>query len=314
LSRRYLVTGASGFVGAYLARRLAEMDADIHVLVRASSDLGRLAGIESRISVHRVDLLDREGLANALRRLRPTHIWHAATYGGFSHQSESDKISATNFTGTVNLLDAAREVDFAVFINTGSSSEYGMKAQAMREDDELAPLSAYGASKAGATLYAQAMGKSLHLPVYTLRLFSPFGPYEASSRLVPTVIDACLSRRTLRLSRAESVRDFSYVEDAFRAYLALSAGHAPPGEIFNVGSGVQHTVGELAAAAINLSGSTIEIEWGAEAPRPNEPLTWVADIAKARRLLGWSPSYSLEEGLAATIAWAKGERQMVKAS
>jgi nucleoside-diphosphate-sugar epimerase len=302
---RYLLTGATGFVGAYLARRLLESGQEVHLLARESSNLWRLADLQDRLILHHVDLLEAERLAETLQAIRPTHIWHLATYGGFATQQEALRIAQTNFMGTVNLLHASLETGFETFINTGSSSEYGIKTAPMREADLPEPLSAYGASKAGATLYAQGLAKTNGLPIFNLRLFSPFGPQEDPSRLVATVIKACVRGEAPRLASPHSVRDFIYVEDVFRFYQALDPAALAPGEILNVGSGKQSTVGDLVATALKLSGSDLEPIWGSAAPRPNEPTSWVADMTKAERLLNWKPAFSLEAGLAETLDWAR---------
>lgn len=305
MGRRYLVTGATGFVGSYMTRRLVETGREVHVLARATSDRQRLSGLESRIGMHTVDLLDSEGLERALKDIRPTDIWHLATYGGFAREQDSQRIAQTNFIGTSNLLEAASRVGFERFINTGSSSEYGHKDHPMREDDLLDPLSVYGASKAATTLWAQAMARTRQLPVYTLRLFSAYGPGEEASRLVPTVISACLRGIAPSLASPRSVRDFVYVEDIFRLFDLVEPSRLAPGEILNVGSGQEHTVGELVETVMRLAGASVAPVWGSDAPRPNEPRHWVADVSKAERLLGWRPAHSLEAGLRATLEWTR---------
>lgn len=308
---RYLLTGATGFVGGYLARRLLEDGHEVHLLVRENSNLWRLEGLLKDLTLHQADLMDAERLTDVLKGVQASNIWHLATYGGFAFQHDAQRIAQTNFMGTVNLLHAACEVGFECFLNTGSSSEYGVKTEPMRESDLPMPLSSYGASKAGATLYAQGLAMSRGLPIYNLRLFSPYGPQEDPSRLVATVVKACLDGVAPQLASPHSVRDFIYVEDVYRFYGAVAQADLPPGEVLNVGSGIQYTVGELVETALRLSGNGLTPIWGSQDPRPNEPKRWVADLSKVESLLGWRPSYSLEAGLKATLDWACTARPVI---
>jgi nucleoside-diphosphate-sugar epimerase len=301
-----LVTGASGFVGSHLARRLAGTGADVHVFLRSSSDTRRLGDISGRLERHAVDLTDPASIRAAVDRVRPRTVFHCASWGGHPGQTDEATIFGTNLAGTFRLLAACAEAGFDRFVHTGSSSEYGMKTTPMSEGDEPAPGDAYGASKAGATLWCRAISASRKLPTVTLRLFSPYGPWDDPIRLVPSVSRAFLDGRSPRLASPSGARDFVYIDDVVDACLLAASVPSAAGEIINVGSGRQATAGEVVDILSRLIPGSPAPSWGAISPRPG-PSVWVAGIGKARRILGWEPKVPLEEGLRRTVEWMRDE-------
>lgn len=212
----------------------------------------------------------------------------------------------TNLAGTFHLLAACAETGFDRFVHAGSSSEYGIKSTPMSEKDPLAPEDAYGASKAGASLWCRAIAASWKLPVATLRLFSPYGPWDDPVRLIPTAARAFLDGRSPRLASPSGVRDFVFVDDVVDAFLLAATVPSAAGEILNIGSGRQTTVGEVVDILSRLIPGAPAPSWNAVPARPGSPV-WVADIGHARRLLGWEPKVPLEEGLQRTIEWMRNE-------
>jgi len=139
VQERFLVTGATGFVGACLVRKLASLGCEVHALVRPGADRWRLEGLAGKLHWHVSDLTDSERLGEIVSSVAPTAIYHFATHGAYPHQTDADQIILTGVFGTWNLLKACAAVDYKLFVNIGSSSEYGNKEFAMRETDPLAP-------------------------------------------------------------------------------------------------------------------------------------------------------------------------------
>lgn len=301
-----LVTGASGFVGSHLVRRLAGTGADVHVFLRSSSDARRLGGISGPLNRHTADLTDPASVRAAVHRVRPRTIFHCASWGGHPGQTDEAAIFGANLAGTFHLLSACAEAGFDRFVHTGSSSEYGMKTSPMAEGDEPAPVDAYGASKAGATLWCRAFAASRKLPVVTLRLFSPYGPWDDPVRLIPAAARAFLEGRSPQLASPSGARDFVYIDDVVDACLLAAVVPSAAGEIINVGSGRQATAGEVVDILSRLIPGAPLPAWGAIPPRPG-PAVWVADTGKARRILGWMPKVPLEVGLRRTVEWMRDE-------
>lgn len=304
--KKILITGATGFIGANLVRYFLKRQASVSILIRKTSDKWRIQDIIKKVSAYSVDLLDSRKLSRAILHIRPEIIFHTAAYGGYIFQQHTKKIFETNFLGTVNLVNACRNINFELFINTGSSSEYGIKSKAMAETDLLEPLTDYGVSKAAATLYCQAVAKREKRPIITLRLFSPYGYYEEPSRLIPSVIKACLKGENPKLSSPNFVRDFIFIEDIISAYdKAADNKDEVSGKIFNIGYGKQYTLGEAVNKIAEVSEEKIRPQWDRISNPRFEPASWCADISKAAKILNWKPKYTLEEGIKKNIAWFK---------
>ena len=213
---------------------------------------------------------------------------------------------AVNLKGAINLIDSCRKLDFELFINSGSSSEYGLKPKPMNEDDILEPFSAYGISKAMAGLYAQKTAQDSKKPIITLRLFSPYGYFEDYNRLIPTVILSCLRGQHVELSSPCSVRDFIFIDDVVEAYLkTLEYKDKMRGGIFNIGSGIQYKIEDVVRKIIKLTGSRVSPEWESLKNPRIEPSRWQANRDKAEKELHWAPIHTLDKGLIKTISWFK---------
>jgi nucleoside-diphosphate-sugar epimerase len=303
MAMRTLLTGAAGFVGAVLTRRLLAAGHEVHALLRPGSDAWRLKDVLPEVRRVDVDLRDLDAVKSAAAAARPDAIFHLAAHGAYPFQTDPSAIIETNFLGTWNLLKATAGLDYQVFVNTGSSSEYGFKDYAMRETDLLEPNSYYSVAKCAQTLLCQHFAHVEKKPITTFRLFSAFGPWEEPTRLVPTLIRRCLRGEALKLVPRETARDFVFVDDVVDAYLAIDKLAALSGEIVNIGTGVQSTVGDVVDAVLRHTGARVECHWGAMQPRIWDAKTWVGDCTKSMRLLGWRPRTSLDEGLRQTVAW-----------
>lgn len=303
-NKKVLITGSTGFIGANLTRKCIDAGAQVYIFTRAVSNKWRVKDILCDINEYDVDLLEYEKVKTVVHKIRPEIIFHTATYGGYPTQKQSDSIIQTNITGTMNLLNACSQIGFEMFVNTGSSSEYGIKDSPIKETDSLNPNSCYGIVKGAATLLCQLKAREENLPITTLRLFSPYGYYEDSTRLVASVIIACLKGENPKLSFPNSVRDFIFIEDVIEAYIKTTVqSDKAKSEIFNIGGGQQFTVREVVNTIVNLVGNNVEPEWGIMPNHRVEPQIWQADITKATNIFNWQPHYSLKEGLAKTIEW-----------
>jgi len=302
---KIFITGATGFIGSNLTRRSLDKGAEVFINIRNTSDTWRIRDILNEVDVIPVDITEYAKLKDFLKEIRPDIIFHTATYGGNAGQKNTEKIIKTNFIGTINLLRSCRDINPDLFVNTGSSSEYGIKDSAITESCLLEPVTEYGASKAAATLYCQTIACTEKLPVVTLRLFSPYGRYEQKSRLVPSLILAALQKINPRITSRQFVRDFIFIEDVLDAYEAVIDNKNASGKIFNIGSGQQHSVGEVVDMIVRLLGNEVSFEIGIPQAWKNEPAFWQADIQRAKSELEWEPKYSLEKGLSTTIDWFK---------
>lgn len=285
-----LVTGATGFIGANLVKALVKNEKDnIFITARSSSNLWRIEDVKDKLQgIANIDLENKTLITDMLKSFSPDYIYHVATYGGFPGQTDKEKIVSTNFIGTMNLLDSAVKYGVKQFINTGSSSEYGIKDKPMKEDEICTPVNFYGLTKLAATNYCTMVGKNLDYKVCTLRLFSPYGALEDKSRLYPSIISALKAGKPPELSKPDSVRDFIPVEKVVKVYLTIVNLAYKPGDIINVGSGKQETIKHLYTSIAQSMNTNIEPVWGKAAQRKFEPVRWEADITKLKSLMDWS--------------------------
>jgi nucleoside-diphosphate-sugar epimerase len=211
-----------------------------------------------------------------------------------------------NLLGTINIIDACEDVDYECLVNTGSSAEYGPKEKKMNEQDLCNPQIVYAITKLAGTNYASCVGKTHKKPVVTLRLFSPYGPYDDPKRLMSEAIVNALEGKPIFFSRPNIVRDYIYIEEVVDAYLkVVEKAKNYKGEIFNLGSGQETTIQEVISEIIKITGSRSRTKWGVLPPRDFESPVWQADMSKMRELIGWKPQKSLQGGLEKTIYWYK---------
>jgi nucleoside-diphosphate-sugar epimerase len=305
MTEKVLVTGATGFVGANLVRRLLQRDYDVHIITRASSNKWRLADILSKLSDYTVDLSQPRKLRTLIRQVKPDVIFHLAASGIYSGVQLSErKLIEINFSGTVNLVNACQDIDYKCFVNTGSSSEYGPKRHPMKETDVCEPITMYGITKCAATLYGGSIAKTKDKPIIGFRLFSPYGPYDDKSRLVVYSIVNALQNKDLNLANPEAVRDYIYVEDVVDLYMrSIDRAYELKGEVFNAGSGSQTTISSIVSKVIEFTQSKSNVNWQAVKGRGWDTQRWEADIEKTSKTFNWKPTYDIEKGLKRTIDW-----------
>jgi nucleoside-diphosphate-sugar epimerase len=308
---RALVTGAAGFIGAALARRLLAEGHEVTLLAGPRSDLWRIEELRGDAELVAVDLRDGEAVEALVARTRPELVFHLAAHGAYSWQDSVPRIVETNVTGIVHVVEAAARAGVRAVVNAGSSSEYGLKDHAPPEDELPEPNSAYAVTKAAATLYCGWAARSREQAVTTLRLYSAYGPWEEPRRLVPAVVVHGLERRLPPLVDPHIARDFVYVEDVLDAFL-LAAQRARPGDgaVYNVGSGKQTTLRELAEAARRVFAIEEQPAWGSFPARHWDTDVWVADSRRIQAELGWHARTPIDDGLAATARWLEERSEL----
>ncbi len=308
MPKRVLVTGASGFIGSHIVRRLIRDGHAVSVLARPTSSWQRLEDLRSSFTVIPVDITDKEALAPILRAQQPEWIFHMANaglYGGAS--GTDDQVARVNVLGLINLLESLQEVPYEVFINGASSAEYGPKHAPMKETDLCEPMSMYAVTKLAATSYATMIARLKNKPIVSARFFSPFGPGDDERRLIPTLIRTMLAGKEATVA-PEAMRDFIYIDDAVGALISL-AEHpdkkAITGQILNIGTGVGLRARQVAETIAVATGVTPKIVWNNAQVRYWDSSVWQADMTKTFGLTGWRPQTSFEQGIAATVSWIR---------
>jgi dolichol-phosphate mannosyltransferase len=296
-----LVLGAGGFVGANLFRALLAVRDDVYGTV-TDPDNARLADINpERLLVGRFERGYRNPLVAGGCSFKT--VFNCIAYGGYSWQKDADLIRWTNYELTKSIVEDLACSDIVAYVHAGSSSEYGENVSGPREDNHPTPNSVYAESKAAATTYLQHKGIG-GFPCVTLRLFSVYGAFEDPKRLIPTLVEAGLRKAYPPLVNANISRDFVYVDDVVEAFVdaasGLSTGRLTRGDVFNIGTGIATTIGELAAIAKNLFGIPGEPAYTMSARDWDQGGKWYADTAKASSVLGWTARTMLVDGLRKT--------------
>ena len=291
---RILVTGATGFVGNNLARYLVNHRYEVGLLLRDPENW-RVCDIASSTRILQANLTDLSSVQRAFEEYKPDFIFHCAAYGTRpKYQKDLEEMMRTNIAGTKNLLEISEGIPL---VNTGSSTEYGIKDAPMKESDFCEPILDYGVTKLAQTLICKRYGAP------TLRLFSPYGPWEDPNRLIPTLIKSSLDG--ISVSLKNTVRDYLFIDDISLAFVrSMDCYPQIKGEIINVSSGKQIETEELVEIVYGEKQKTINISWNYQAVQ-TEPKSWIADIEKANLLLGWQPQTSITEGIAKSREWWK---------
>ncbi len=310
VGKRVLVTGAGGFIGSHLTEYLVGLGAEVCAFVHYNA-AGRWGWLQESscsgdFEVVLGDVTDRDCVRSAVAER--DLVFHLAALIGipYSYQAPSSYIN-TNITGTFNVLQSALDSEVERVVHTSTSETYGSARYV--PIDEAHPLqgqSPYAATKIGADKLAESFYCSFDLPVVTVRPFNTYGPRQSTRAIIPTVIVQALAGEAVRLGATSPRRDMNYVEDTVRGFVAAAlGGDENLGEVFNLGSGQEVAIGDLAEQIVRLTDERVEIRSDEERVRPekSEVNRLLADNNKACRQLDWAPQIPLEEGLQRTIEW-----------
>ncbi len=298
-----LVTGITGFIGSHLGRRLVADGHDVVAIVRPGSPRPLIADYESSLRFIEAELRDADAYRSRLRELRPERAFHVAWYaehGRFWSAPENlDSVSAT-----LSLTRALADAGCARLVCAGSCAEYRWDSRLLSEESPCEPASLYGVAKNAARQLVCAASDELGISTAWARLFFPFGPGEAKTRLIPQVALALLRGENARCTHGRQLRDFIHVADVAAGLCAI-ADSTLVGPV-NLGSGTPTSIAEVAHAIARLCGRAPgDVILGAIETGADDPDEIVADMSKLLST-GWHPELSLEEGLAdAVAAWRK---------
>ena len=307
---RALVTGASGFIGSHLVRRLIADGVEVHALTSAVSSVTpvRLVDVVDRITLHEASLTDRSAMDAVVSASAPTHVFHL---GAYTHVGKSwdriDECVQVNVQGTANLAEALSRAHCRRVVSVGTSEIYGDVASPFREDEPVRPISPYSATKYAAECLCRVFHQGRGLPVVMVRPFNAYGPAQSPDRIIPEVITRALRGQDILMTHGHQTREFNFVEDVVDGMVRAAVAPGVEGEIINIGCGEDIAIRDVATLVLKLMGDPVMARFGALADRPTEIWSMHADTTKTRALLGWEPRHTLEDGLERTIAWYREE-------
>lgn len=319
--KKVLVTGADGFIGSHLTESLLEKGYDVKAFVYYNSfnNWGWLDTLPKekldQIEIFAGDIRDPNGVREAMKGV--DEVFHLAALIAipFSYHSPDSYVD-TNIKGTLNVLQAARELDTNRILITSTSEVYGT-AQYVPIDEKhpFQGQSPYSATKIGADRLAESFYRSFNLPVSIVRPFNTFGPRQSARAVIPTIISQLLAGKDkIELGALTPTRDFNYVKDTAAGFIAIAESDKTIGEEINIATQREISIGDLAKEIIAQINPNAQIVCDEKRLRPekSEVNRLLGDNTKIRALTDWKQQYTFEEGIAETIAWIREHMQAYK--
>lgn len=314
--KKILVTGADGFIGSHLTEMLVREGYNVRafVLYNSFNSWGWLdespTEIKKELDVFAGDVRDPHGIKKAMEGCDCVLNLAALIAIPYSYHSPDTYVD-TNIKGALNVVQAARDLGVAKVVQTSTSEVYGTaQFVPITEEHPLQGQSPYSASKIGADQIALSFYRSFETPVAVIRPFNTYGPRQSARAVIPTIItQIAIGKRKIKLGALSPTRDFNFVKDTARGFISVMESDKSVGEVINIGSNFEVSIGDTAKIIAEVMGAEIEIECEAERMRPKKSEVnrlW-ADNSKAKRLLGWEPQYGgrdgFKRGLKETAEW-----------
>ena len=323
--KKILVTGADGFIGSHLTEQLVREGYDVKafVLYNSFNSWGWLdessADIKKELEVFAGDIRDAHGVKTAMEGCDAVLNLAALIAIPYSYHSPDTYVD-TNVKGALNVVQAARELGIEKVVQTSTSEVYGTaQFVPITEEHPLQGQSPYSASKIGADQIALSFYRSFGTPVALIRPFNTYGPRQSARAVIPTIITQLLNgKRKIKLGALSPTRDFNYVKDTVQGFISVMNSPKSIGEVINIGSNFEVSIGDTAKIIAEAMDVEIEIETDEVRLRPEKSEVnrlW-ADNSKAKELLGWEPKYGgrdgFKRGLKETIDWFADKENLKK--
>lgn len=293
-----LVTGGTGFIGSHVVRQLLDSGADVHALDNGFTGSAEL--VPEAVTIHNVDLRNADAVNRTLNDVDPSILVHLAAIHFVPYCNENPKEAFdVNTIGTRNVLQAARRSEsLKRVVNTSTAAVYGSAPGPHVEDEGIGPTDIYGRTKLVAEDEARLFNSETDIPTASTRLFNTYGTRETNSHLIPAILDQIeAGSRTVELGNLSPARDFIHANDVANAIVILATGFNDDYDVYNVGTGTEHTVREVVEAVSDALGEEITIEQDEDRIRESDRLHLQADITRIKSDFGWTPELTLREGL-----------------
>ncbi|MDD5066972.1 MAG: GDP-mannose 4,6-dehydratase [bacterium] len=313
--KRILITGAAGFIGSFLTKKIVDLGCRPHILVNEKEDLWRVRGILDHVRVFETNLTYYDIVARYIKTIKPEIIFHLAGVKNVSRDVDLVfPILDIDTKGTLNILHTLvkEKIEVKRVVLTGTCEEYGDGKTPFRESQREISVSPYSAGRTALAYFSMMFNKIFNLPITFLRPFLTYGPKQDLSMFIPSLISHCLERKKFLMTSGEQTREFNHVEDIARAYILASYYDSAVGQIINIGNGKQYRIRDVAEKITGIMKASAYLKIGALKQRRGETSEFYADSKKAKALLHWQPQISFEQGLQETIDWYTGNHRIMK--
>lgn len=321
MKKKVLVTGADGFIGSHLAEMLVREGYDVRAfaLYNSFNSWGWLdhSPLKNDMEVVTGNVSDYECVYHAMKGCDVVYHLAALIAIPYSYAAPESYVD-TNIKGTLNVVKAARHLEVSRVLQTSTSEVYGTaRFVPITEEHPLQGQSPYAATKIGADQLAMSYYTSFKTPVTIVRPFNTYGPRQSARAVIPTIItQIAAGQRKIKLGSISPTRDFNYVEDTVRGFLALAASDKAVGEVVNLASNFEISVGDTVSLIAEVMGAPVQIETDEQRIRPDlsEVERLWGDNAKAKKIAGWEPQYAgrdgLRRGLMQTAEWFRNPENL----
>ena len=322
--KKILVTGADGFIGSHLVEALVRRGHDVRafVLYNSFNSWGWLdhsePSIKKNLDIFAGDVRDPYGVKQAMRGFDVVLHLAALIAIPYSYHSPGAYVE-TNVMGSLHIVQAARELGVEKVVHTSTSEVYGTALYVpIDENHPLQGQSPYSATKIGADQIVLSFYRSFGTPLTVIRPFNTYGPRQSARAIIPTVITQILTgKKVIRLGALTPTRDFNYIDDTVRGFIAIAESDAAVGQVVNIGSGFEVSIGDTARMIVEELSADVEIVTDEQRLRPqkSEVERLLADNSRAKKLIGWTPEYGgldgFRRGIRKTIDWFSNPANIV---
>ena len=304
---KVLVTGAGGFIGAAVVGELTRAGHNVVGTIRPEGDARRLLNFKSNVNLVSLDLRDDRNVTIMMQDCRPDVVIHAA-WSGVANNSRADRLQITdNIAASCHLLEAAVAHGASKFVGLGSQGEYGPLQRKINETELPQPTTLYGASKLAVHVLTRQLAAQAGISYAWLRIFSTYGPDDNSHWLIPSLIDQMLEGQRPRTTLGEQFWDYLFIDDLAEAVASIGTNPVAEG-LFNLGSGQPIQVRTIVEKIRDLAAPGLELIFGEIPYKSDQVWHMEADIDHLRTIADWSPTISIDAGLAATVQWHRERR------
>ena len=299
---KLLIIGGTGFIGQHVVKMALKKGFNVTVLTKNNHNANdKLDGV---IYIA-VDIGNKVSLLSNLKIKVFDYVINLGGYINHANYSNGgSEVYDVHFSGVRNLVDCLDKSKIKGFVQIGSSDEYGNNSAPQIETQREAPISPYSCAKVASTHFLQTLYRTEMFPAVILRPFLVYGPGQSEERFIPQIIKGCTNRQEFPVSKGEQLRDFCFIDDFIQAVFSALDNHSAHGEVINIASGKPISIKKMINTIVAVIGSG-QPQFGQIAYRNGENMSLYGDITKAKNILGWKSSVSLEQGLKETIKWVE---------